>query len=227
MPYETTDANEELVKTRVCLVSQRPWHSLQNPKRCCLPLPTPANQSPPGLPSFFIPRNIRIKAFLPYPPFSGYNVKRLVVEGHQPPPLTTVSAAMPGKSTRCSWRGAGAQPPARPASRCPGLAAAIGVHLLACHHLLAKMVKSHTQRPAGWGELNLSLTGSQTAATARAAQRGVPHKRRKPARLGLGGHLIPGHGGGLLLVLTRKGSLNKSRELLPDKKAWCKLPIFF
>lgn len=55
MPYETMDANEELVKNRVFLVAERPRHSLQNLKQNCPPLPTPANQSPPSPPSFFIP----------------------------------------------------------------------------------------------------------------------------------------------------------------------------
>lgn len=175
MPCETTDAEEEPVKTRVFLVAESPHHSLQNLKWSCPPLPAPANPSPPGL--HFSPRDIQIKAFLPYRPCSECNVKRLTVEGHRPPSLATLPAAMPGQSTRRSWCGAGPQPPARPASRCAGPGAAVGVHLLACHHLLAKMVRSHTQRrPAGERELNLFPTGFKTAATAQAAQRGAPHK---------------------------------------------------
>lgn len=157
------------------LVSESPRHSLQNLKRSCLPLPTPANPSPPGL--HFSRRGIQIKAFSPHRPRSERKVKRLAVEGPQPPSLATLPAAMPGRSRRCSWCGAGPQPAARPASRCAGPGAAGGVHLLACHHLLAKMVRSHTQRrPAGERELNLFPTGFQRAATAQAAQRGAPHK---------------------------------------------------
>lgn len=129
----------------------------------------------------FSSHNIQIKAFLPYRPFSEYNVKRLIVEGHQPPSLTTLSAAMPGKSTCRSWRGAGAQPPAHPASRCAGLAAAIGLHLLVCHHLLTKMVKNHTQHgPAGE-----SLICSPQASKRRPGHR--PHKGANRLGLASGG----------------------------------------
>lgn len=148
-----------------------------------------------------------------------------MVEGHQPQSLTTLSASMPGKSRRCSWRRAGAQPPARPASRWAGLGAAIGVHLLTCHHLLAKMVKTPHPAQARWGELNLFPTGFKTADTAQSAQREAPHKGSN--QLGLTGHLISSHGGGLPLLLTRKGPLNKSRERLRDKKESYKHPNFF
>lgn len=197
-----------------CLLAERPRHSLRNLQQNCLPLPTASDQSPPGLHAFFIPQypdqSIPAIASL-----SEHSVSRLPVEGHQPPSLTTSSAAMPGKSAGCSWRRAGAQQMQR--ARCRHRGAPVGSPPSASQN----GTKPHPE-PAGWGELNLLPTGFKTAAT-----KGHPAQRRRLARSGLGGHLISSRGGGLLPVLTRKGSLDTSRELLPDKKASDKLPPFF
>lgn len=79
-------------------------------------------------------------------PSKAQNICRLTVEGHGPPSLCT----LPGPGLVAAKAPAGRGRGSEHTVCVPGrrkLGALIWAHLLACHHLLAKMVKSHTLGP--------------------------------------------------------------------------------
>lgn len=100
--------------------------------------------SPQGLHPLFLfsPYPIQIKAYLPCLS-SKAHISRLTVEGHGPPSPSTLSGpCLVEPRPQLAW-GKSQWAHCAP-SRCKKLGAVIWVHLLVCHHLLAKMLKSHT-----------------------------------------------------------------------------------
>lgn len=105
--------------------------------------------SPQGLYPLFLfsLHTIQIKVFLPCLS-SKAHITRLMVEGHGPPSQDTLSGpCLVEPRPQLAW-GKSEWAHCAP-GRCRKLRAVIWVHLLGCHHLLAKMLKSHTLgRPA-------------------------------------------------------------------------------
>lgn len=129
---------------------------------------------------------------------------RLTVEGHGPPSLSTLSGPwLVEPRPQLAW-GRSQRAHCAP-SRCTKLGAGIWVHLLVCHHLLAKMFKSHTLgRPA-----EENLIPSPTGLPVQAADRILQKKRGKHKEETVWtppwGNLIFCHSWIIFLKLTRKG----------------------
>lgn len=143
----------------------------------------PTNQLPLGL-RLFSSSSTQIKAFLPYRSLSEHNVQRLIVEGLQALSFTTLPAARPGESIRCSWLGLRhSLQPAQPADAWGSVLPS------GCTCWLDTICQPKWSNPhpalASGGQLNLLPT--ERCTKRHLTHKGTPHTKGSLAQLGLRG----------------------------------------